>query len=383
MALKLASALSVLLPRNPRKACVPALRLLFLLLFCLLLSACQSRDSADYIFDNYLYRLSNSLQVEKVSALPAYSLLSYPARRDLQKDIPRININLLDFLRLSECELQRHVGQRNGALGRVMGATQQLIYDAIFLSLARQCLTQLQAGSALANTLETAYKHKQKYLPASMWNASFASKEFSYLFSLGATPLTLTAAKEQPLQLINSLKQLQQGYLQLLESDLFNEGLIDKPLPDKKAAAVFLDNIESYYQVVESSKRLGEIRLSLQTATYNLQQADRALYERIEYLPLCQKQQTNNQFTIVDNVFHKYYIGQVQPYLAALHQQSNSVFLEIDGLLNIQQAPSNIVSFWNELYRNDDSEWQRFNRAIKTHTLNWQALLKQCGMLPS
>ena len=84
----------------------------------------------------------------------------------------------------------------------------------------------------------------------------------------------------------------------------------------------------------------------------------------------------------MNTVFHKYYIGQVQPYIAALHQQSSSVFLEIDELLAIQQAPVNIVSFWGEVYHNN-SEWQGFNRAIKTHTLNWQALLRQCGKLPS
>jgi hypothetical protein len=333
-----------------------------------MLSACESRDSAAYIFDNYLYRLSNSLQVKRETVGIATPLASYPTRRDLQVKTPRININLLDFLRLSECELQRHVGQRNGVLGRVMESTQQLIYDAMFLSLAKQCLVQLQAGSTLANMLQTAYDHKSQHLSASVWNATFASKEFNYLFSLGAKPLSLTAVKEQPLQLNNALAKLTQGYRRLLK---------------KEPTEIFLTAVESHYQIIESSKRLGELRLSMQAVMHTLQQADSLLLARIQQNPLCQKQQGNSQFTIVNTVFYKYYIGQVQPYIAALHQQSNSVFLEMDELLAIQYVPVSVVYFWGEVYKNDNSEWQRFDQAVKTHTLNWQELLKQCGKLPN
>jgi hypothetical protein len=368
-ALKLARALPALSRRKKRKVYLFTLRFLLpAILFLFILSACQSHDSAAYVFDNYIYRLSNSLQVKRETVGIVKLLPSYPSRRNLQKNIPRISINLLEFLRLSECELQRHIGQRNGALGRVMESTQQLIYDVTFLSLAKQCLTQLQPGSTLANTLQTAYEHKLTYFPASAWNATFASKEFNYLFSLGAKPLSLTAVKEQPLQLNNALAKLTRGYRRLLNEEWVED---------------FLTNIETHYQIIESSKRLGEIRLSLQVATHTLREADSLLLARTKKNPLCQKQQGNSQFTIVNAVFHKYYIGQVQPYIAALHQQSSSVFLEIDELLAIQQAPVNIVSFWGEVYHSNNSEWQGFNRAVKTHTLNWQALLRQCGKLPS
>ncbi|MFT6221231.1 MAG: hypothetical protein ACJA0C_000632 [Candidatus Endobugula sp.] len=361
------------------------LRFLLLSIFVIfVLSACQSRDSAEYIFENYLYRLSNSLQVDRES-LPTLNaintsslerLSSYPVRRELQNNIPSININLLEFLRLSECELQRHIGQRNGGLGRVMGSTQQLIYDAKFIALAEPCLSQLESTSALSKTLTLAYDHKIQYLSASIWNASFASKEFSYLFSLGTNPLSLTAAMEQPLQLSNALKIIAQRYERLMEGGFSAESL---------------DDIETYYQVVESSKRIGELRLSLQATTRMLQQADNVLSVRINEKPLCRQQQSNAQFTIVNNVFYKYYIGQVQPYIAGLHQQGTEMFVIIDALVRLQvstqgsnQAQTKQLNdFWGKVYRDDDSEWQLFNQQVKAHTLHWQALLKQCGKLPS
>lgn len=350
-------------------------RLLRLLCFFLpfllsisLLSSCQPRDSAEYIFDNYLYRLSNSLQVNRADDFVTTPLLLYPSRREIEKDIPSININLIEFLRLSDCELQRHVGQRNGGLGRVMVSTQQLIYDAKFLALAQQCLAQLSPDSSLASTVELAYQHKKKYLPDSVWNATFASKEFAYLFSLGTKPLSSATVSEQPRALVDALSQLTEGYKNLLHYH---------------PSETFLENIESHYQIIESSKRLGELRLSMRIMIDTLQQADQLLLARIEQKPLCRNQQSNAQFTIVSNVFYKYYIGEVQPYISALYRQSKAIFLAVDGLLALQQTPQELTSFWNEVYGDDNSEWQRFNKAIKIHTLHWQSLLKQCGKLPS
>jgi len=377
MALKLVKRL--LVPIMPKKRNVSSYTLRFFLptvLFAFVLSACQSRDSSKYIFDNYLYRLSNSLQVDRES-LPQLNntasslspLPLYPARRELKKYIPSININLLEFLRLSECELQRHIGQRNGGLGRVMGETQQLIYDAKFIALAEQCLSQLEPASTLFSTLTRAYDHKRQYLPSSIWNASFASKEFAYLFSLGASPLSLPAVTEQPLQLTNALKNIRQKYQQLISGNFTEDALGD---------------IESHYQIIESSKRMGELRLSLQATTHMLQQADKILSVRINESPLCRQQQANAKFTIVNNVFYKYYIGQVQPYISGLHKQSVIVFSAIDELVKMQEPSRTqaLTGFWAAVYRDKDSEWQLFNRQVKAHTLNWQALLKQCGKLP-
>jgi len=123
----------------------------------------------------------------------------------------------------------------------------------------------------------------------------------------------------------------------------------------------------------------------LQAATHMLQQADKILSVRINERPLCRQQQANAQFTIVNNVFYKYYIGQVQPYISGIYKQSVVVFSAIDELVKIQE-PSRIqalTDFWAAVYRDKNSEWQLFNRQVKNHTLNWQALLKQCGKLPS
>lgn len=351
--------------------------ILLLLSVCLFMTACESRDSASYIMDNYHYRLSNSLDLEPEpesvtnELTVSVQLLPYPVRRELQYTIPSMRINLLEFLRLSQCELQRHVAKKNGALGRVMEDTQHVIYDALFLQLADRCMNRLADDSELKATLGAAYEHKLQYLPHIIWNATIASKEFAYLFSLGAQAFTLSEAKQHPQQLLSALEKLNQGYQQLRSG---------------QSTGDFLDHLEPQYQIIASTKHVGRLRLSLQAVTQTLQQADQLLLQRIQGRPLCYREQSNPQSRIVDTVFHKYYIQQVQTYLAGLHQQASALFLVIDQLvatITVDPQRERILQhFWQSVYRAPDSEWSVFNQAIETHTNHWQTLLRQCGQLP-
>jgi hypothetical protein len=103
--------------------------------------------------------------------------------------------------------------------------------------------------------------------------------------------------------------------------------------------------------------------------------------------PLCFNERPNQKFDVVQTVFLKYYINEIQPYIAKLHQQSEPLFKRIERLssqLNSDQKMSLVFDdFWSGVYLSKGSEWQSFNAAIKQHTINWQQLLTQCGRLPS
>jgi hypothetical protein len=335
----------------------------------LLLTSCESRDSSEYIFDNYLYRLSNSLAVSVKEESPLLVLPSYPDRRDLEQKIPSLKIDLLAFLRLSQCDLQRQIGQKNSSLGKFMAATQQLAYDVEFIRLANECLPKLGRHTALYQTLAQAIQHKTYYLPFTLWNASFASKEFSYLFSLGVKPLSMHQLKGDSLQLNNAIREILSGYQHIITGD-------------EMLANTFVEKIESRYQIVQSTKRVGEIRKSMQSVIHYIDLADGLLNQRIKYQPLCVNALSAKKFAVVKTVFHKYYIGQIQPYLAKLHQQSKTLFELLDALVVLQSPPPVFNQFWGAVYKNNNSEWAIFDNAIKQHTQSWQALLRQCGALP-
>lgn len=113
-----------------------------------------------------------------------------------------------------------------------------------------------------------------------------------------------------------------------------------------------------------------------------LVQANALIEKKFSSKPLCYNQQSNPQFEIVNNVFHRFYIGEIQPLLAKLHQQSQELFGLIDQLQASSVPNQNFIEFWDKVYKSKNSEWQRFNAVIATHTKAWQKLLQQCGRLP-
>ena len=338
---------------------------MFVCLF--LLMACQSEPTPENMLNNYLSRLSNSLDVDRVE-MTSTALLLYPMRRHLQQTIPPIDINVLEFLRLSQCELQRHIGQRNSGLGKVMLATQELLYDSQFIRLAKQCQQTLAAGSSLLNLLDKAIIHKSQFLAHRWWNATFASEEFTYLLSLGTTPVLIHDSKRKPLQLVKALENIVNAANKVDQAD-------SVPV-----------NIEQYYQIIGSSKYIGQLRLSMQIISATLTQANQLLKQRLGSRPLCFKQQPNQRFNTVNTVFHQFYIQDVQRYVADIYQQGQLLFPLLDNLQSQLLSRSFQVStfqmFWDEIYANQHSEWRQFNNKIKQHTYYWQQLLSQCGSMP-
>lgn len=338
-------------------------------LCCFFLVGCGSSKSAERMFDNYLGRLSNSLDVDRVDNLTLVPLMRYPVNRELYITLGPTKINLLDFLKLSSCDLQRHIGQRNSGLGRVLQPSQRLIYEYKFINLGEACLKILDDESELYRLLDEALIIKREQLAMVRWNAVFASHEFSVLFSLSAEPLNVEEITVEPNELYAALE------------DIYRYASASVLTQSDELA------LEQAFSVVVSSKRLGEIRHSMQLVNFFLAEADKLLTARLSGRPLCFNEKPNQKFNVVQTVFLKFYINEVQPYIAKLHQQSEPLFKRIerlsDHLNNDKRMSSAFDDFWSVVFANEDSEWQLFNTAIKQHTKNWQQLLTQCGRLPS
>jgi len=351
-------------------------RILFRVIVAALLVAgtasCQFSDGAKAPFENYLYRLSNSLDIpasvvnkelsgESGKEVESAQLVRYPSLRDLSHAIPPVNINLIEFFSLSSCDLQRHVGQRNSSLGRFMKPSQTLLYEYEFIRLAELCLPSLEPGSDLYKVLFEALTLKKEQLSLVKWNALFASEEMAKLFSLGAQSLSFEHLKSTPSTLYEAFETI----------SLFSNNSITDPVA-----------IEGAYAVISSSKRIGELRLSMQMVTQYLSRADALLGYRVSNKPLCINEKSNPKFDVVNTVFMKFYIGEIQPYIALLYQQEKILFEKTDKLVSSLKPTSAFQAFWDQVYKADDSEWNKFDRAIQQHTKNWQALLSQCGRLP-
>lgn len=354
------------------------------LLFPLLLGACGEPRSASDLWLNYRYRLGNSLQsgfTEVAAPLPANPAWRYPGRRQIRLAVEPVRVNLLAFLQLSPCELQRLIGERNSSLGRLAPESQRLLYELRFLQLAKSCLDYLQSeagsGRELASQLRQAIAIKHRNLSRVTWNALNVSRELQSLFALSTRPLAPGELQYSPVRLMQSL-----DYLHFLLRDIAAGA--------KQVTGEAL--LERHFQVLGSDAYAGRLLLSLALATEHLNRITPVLRGRQLKRPLCYQRRPSPQARIVERVFHKYYIGEIQPYLAVLHQQAQALQRRLQQLylayLENLEPPPAYQLWWQATWAVESeseaggSVWQEFNRALSNHTRAWQGLLANCGLMP-
>lgn len=350
----------------------------------LLLSACDSDDQPQALLEEYRWRLHNTLDLDapeyradsriESRASPALNPVpavvpSYPGARALNIPVQPLQINLLEFLQLSGCDLQHLLGQRNSILGKVMTETQALVYHRQFLALAQECLQQRaaagQGADALSQTLAAALRSKGADDRAVHWNATAASTEFLQLMSAAGGAFS-AAELERGLARVHD-------QLQSLSRLLAHPGVLDSA------------QLEAHFQVLGSAPVAGRLLASQQQLTQVLNPLTAAARLRLAARPLCYKPQPTEPARVAQRVFLRFYIGAVQPYLSGVHRHSRQLRGDLLLLLSPYQPwPPAFQQYWDLTWSETQvtSVWSQFNAAVADHTRLWQDLLGQCGLAP-
>ena len=138
---------------------------------CLLaLIGCSDPDNGPAHLDEYLTRLSAVTGIELISRAP-YESDRFDPPDEQAPELPAASqIDLIDFLSLSGCELQVNLGRRNTQLGRTASPSQRLLLDLEFMDLAPDCITLLRArgDDDLASTLAAVSVEREGQLPDSI-----------------------------------------------------------------------------------------------------------------------------------------------------------------------------------------------------------------------
>ena len=150
------------------------------LLVCLLaLAGCDDTAKGPDQLSEYLNRLSTVTGMTLSAATP------FPPELDLPEaprtELPAANqIDLIDFLSLSGCELQINLGRRNTQLGRTAAPSQRLLLDLEFMELAPACIALLRdrGDTELANVLHQASLDRRSLLPLSALQAVLMGPEW-------------------------------------------------------------------------------------------------------------------------------------------------------------------------------------------------------------
>lgn len=335
------------------------------------LLGCGPPQAEDVLID-YSQRVHNALDLD---APPAHQhrIPTYPRRRDLRLEQSDLRIGLIDLVSLERCGLEELVAERNSALGKVMPASQQLLYEHRLLGLARDCSDTLRAGADpdadLLETLDEVVQTKEKDLPHFYWNATFAGPEMAQHLSL-AVPLL---ALESDISSHDQLGALY--YLRDLRSGLGRSGNVFTS-----------QELEEHFFALDNGHYGGRILLSMDGLAHHLQRVADVLDERRRQRPLCPQGRPTPRAQVLNNIFLKFYSGMVQPYIARVHREGSAWIGAMDGLVAKQEAMPEAFRSYRELALSPDhatAPWQRFSRAIDSHTQAWQAVFSSCGMQPT
>ncbi len=349
-----------------------------LLCACMLLGACTGA-TPEAMLDNYTERVARVLEEPIDSNLDsATEVPLFPLRRDRLLPLTDLRQGLIEVLALRHCDLLGLIAQRNSALGKVMPASKQLVYEIRLLHQVRKCRTRLvhspDADPQLRQQLEEIYTLKARELPAVLWNALYASSEMEVNFSRGDPPLPLQGSDD------NS-EDGSEAALRSLQALASLQILISTPdwtLPPQ------LDDLEQHYQALNANRFGSQWLTSLRLLTRSLEQTALALERREQRASICPQQRPTPKARILLNVFRLYYAGEVQPYLSRVDRSGQRWIALHEQLLSSLPATAQMLEYHWQVFAqaNPDSLWQRYRRARDHHTQSWQATLRNCNLMP-
>jgi len=327
-----------------------SLLLASLILASLLLAGCD-RVNPEPEAAEYLLRLGRTLEVELVARVEAPGP-AWPVRRDLLIAIPRAEIDVGEFVDLHGCDMGALIGFRNSPLGRVQRASQRLGYEAAWLAAARGC------GARAPEWLQERVDAKAMQLPALYWNALIASDEMRV--AAGA-----------------SLHESAGDFATVLETFSSQYDALERGAFDLVAFEAALAILGRGSWIGPARKSWAEWRASLDVARAALDHAGARI---------CRNGRPTPRSRHLANVFARFYIGSLQPRLAA-RMQVQGAWIRALADLNDTLRPVARSAFHDWFTHVLDpgepqSEWQRTRRSVVAHAAAWQRLFETCGIDP-
>jgi len=351
-------------------------RILGALSLVMLLSACQ-RSAPQAMLEDYASRMSNVLDTEITPDLDQaiVDIPAFPDKRDRVLATKELREGLWDVLDFRQCDMLSLIAERNSSLGKVMLPSQKMRYELRFVNALQDCRQVLAAIEnpddtqlAFQTRLESIYKTKRANLALEVFNGIYSSDEISQHFKLGTGHLTLQAATNS---------QVQQALQQLSELAVISQ-------PDAIVLPNWLSDVEAPYEVLHRSEFGASLLTSLSIMTQTLDKTADAIEARLKVKPFCFPGHQPARAKTLNTVFHKYYAGKVQPYMAIIQRDGLPWLTLHDELL--QQLPSSkaMIDYRHKVISvtSESSLWGKWVKARQKHTKAWQTILGQCDMMP-
>ena len=328
---------------------------------CLLaLIGCSDPDNGPAHLDKYLERLSTVTGVELTSSAP-YESDRFDLPEEQAPALPAASqIDLIDFLSLSGCELQVNLGRRNTQLGRTASPSQRLLLDLEFMDLAPECITLLRerGDGELASTLAEVSDERLTLLSESIAQAVLMGPEWRLFWerpaTLGNYPVDTNSA------ITGSLSRL---------SDLTRRWLGGNWQASNRE-----------FELLLSDLRAGDGGALLQAhslVSRELERANTLLTRTQSTAPLCPYGNPTDRSKALEQVVARFFVGAVQPWLVQLRQRSELLIGPITALETpLSAALSPQYRAW---VAERDHLLNNQTELIRAHIASIQATLAPCA----
>ncbi|SIN87204.1 DUF3080 domain-containing protein [Salinivibrio sp. ES.052] len=327
------------------------LKTILLLITLVGLVGCQSDDPAKAMMADYYQRLGNVLDAPtpdfKTPAVP-----TLPRKRELVQPLDALRMGVLDAYELRQCGLFNLIAERNSSLGKVADRFRQLDYELNFLRIAEQCLPKVKDPS-IQSELEQALARKREQRDTVIWNTLIDSDAWRGQLSLPTHTLPIELPAHS-----NAISTIEQ----------FSQLLDNSPAPN--------ESVIDWQESIEKQRILGALFVSLSNHTAWLNQTSELIANHQEKV-LCGGNFDTTRLERLQTVFYKFYVGDVQPYLARV----DGLYRDLSPALsrfNQLQTPDAFSAYKNAYWQGE--AYHQYKNAIKHHADVWQQLFQRCDV---
>jgi len=334
---------------------------LILVLQCFLLIGCD-RNTAESSLQSYNERIANVLGVSP-SKDPMTEIPVFPGIRELVLPIEDIRIGLLDAFELRKCGVFHLIAERNSTLGKVQDKTHQFRYELLLMDGLEHCIDTLPLNSELLPNIKQFHQLKRQHLPLYLWNMLTTGEEWRRQFNLHYRPFPLDRFPGE----IESQEAMR--YLQFIHRMIKAQ----ETVPPNQAERLLF-----HQQQIHAFRYFGQLVYSIARTRDWLESTIRLL-EANESTILCGPNRNQQKAVYLSNVFNRFFIAKIQPYLVELDSQYRQIQTPLQALL---QPPSEISSDFSAYYQSyiAGDLYDSFRQTTMNHVKFWQRTFKRCGM---
>ncbi|WP_052730029.1 DUF3080 domain-containing protein [Photobacterium halotolerans] len=338
-------------------------KLLIRLTICgllILLVGCD-RQSSDNQFANYADRLASVLEVSSPKA-PDTRLPSLPEVSDTLQRTEDVRMGLIDAYELRKCGLFHLIAERNSVLGKVQDRTRQLRYELLLLDGLGHCIATLPEDDNVRAQLLQVQATKEDDLPKYLWNMLLTGEEWQKQFKPAHAAFSLSNIPDatETMQAMSGLAHI-----------------ASQISAQHSVSAQSAERLLSYEENIHTSRYLGQLFYSMVRATDWLNTTTTLLNQN-DATVMCGPNRNQQKANFLENVFYKFFVTDIQPYLAKLDARYQDIQPDLQTLFATPRRPAAVADY-HSFYVNGDM-YRQFRDATLNHVSYWQTLFKRCGI---